>query len=225
MTPPQLYDAAAKAQGVRFSTAMDGYFLSKTLTEIALAGEQARIPLLAGSNTEEQGVRGVLGGGEPTPEALADAIRKFYGDKAEPVVKAYAATTTEDVFEAAAHLASARFISYGTWKWTELHMQTGGQPVYRYLYARVRPAYFGMPGQPPRAAPHPDEAARRPAGAGTRRTRGEAAGARCAASRRRLAAPRTPPRSSTRWATWISTHATRGRPPTTRCRRPCRRTS
>jgi para-nitrobenzyl esterase len=152
MNPQQLYDAAAKAQGVRFSTVMDGYFLSKTLTEIAQAGEQARIPLLAGTNTEEQGARGVLGGGEPTPEALASAIRKFYGDKAEPVVKAYAATTTDEVFEAAAHLASARFISYGTWKWTELHMQTGGKPVYRYLYARVRPAYLGMPGQPPPAA-------------------------------------------------------------------------
>jgi para-nitrobenzyl esterase len=152
MTAQQLQDAAAKAQGVRFSTAMDGYFLSKTLTEIALAGEQARVPLLAGSNTEEQGARAVLAGGDPTPETLAAAITKFYGDKAEPVLKAYAARTTDEVFEAATHLASARFISYGTWKWSELHMQTSGKPVYRYLYARVRPAYLGMPGQPPAAA-------------------------------------------------------------------------
>ncbi len=154
MSAQQIQDALPKAQGVRFSTAMDGYFLAKTLPEIALAGQQAKVPLLAGSNTEEQGARSVLSGGEPTPETLANAIRKFYGDKAEPVLKAYAATTTDDVFEAATHLASARFISYGTWKWTELHMQTGGKPVYRYLYARVRPAYLGMPGQPP-AAPAP----------------------------------------------------------------------
>jgi para-nitrobenzyl esterase len=160
----QLQDAAAKAQGIRFSTAMDGYFLSKTLTEIALAGEQAKVPLLAGSNTEEQGARMVLAGGEPTPETLADAITKFYGDKAEPVLKAYAATTTEEVFEAATHLASARFISYGTWKWTELHMQTSGKPVYRYLYAKVRPAYLGMPGQPPPAASAPPPLVPRGAG-------------------------------------------------------------
>jgi para-nitrobenzyl esterase len=33
-------------------------------------------------------------------------------------------------------------------------MRTGGKPVYRYLYARVRPAYLGMPGQaPPTSAP------------------------------------------------------------------------
>lgn len=155
MTAQQIQDAAAKAQGVRFSTAMDGYFLAKSLTDIALAGEQAKVPLLAGTNTEEQGPRMVLAGGPPTPETLAAAITKFYGDKAEPVLKAYAATTTDEVFEAATHLASARFISYGTWKWTELHMQTSGKPVYRYLYARVRPAYLGMPGQPPPQPPAP----------------------------------------------------------------------
>ncbi len=153
MTAQQIQDAVAKAQGVRFSTTMDGYFLQKTLPAVFEAGEQSKVPLLAGSNTEEQGARSVLGGGDPTPETLAAAIRRFYGDKAEPVVKAYAATTTEQVYEAAAHLASARFIAYGTWKWTELQMKTGGKPVYRYLYARVRPAYLGMPGQPAQTAP------------------------------------------------------------------------
>src|SRR5580704_6528869 len=152
MTAEQIQDAAAKAQGVRFSTAMDGYFLSKSLTEIFEAGEQAKVPLLEGSNTQEQAARSVLGGGDPTPETLANAIRRFYGDKAEPVLKAYAAKTTDEVYEAAAHLASARFISYGTWKWAELQMKTGGKPVYRYLYARPRPAYLGMPGDPPPSA-------------------------------------------------------------------------
>ncbi|HMD71201.1 MAG TPA: carboxylesterase family protein [Bryobacteraceae bacterium] len=153
MTAEQIQDAAAKAQGVRFSTAMDGYFLAKSLTAIFEAGEQAKVPLLAGSNTEEQSARSVLAAGGPTPETLANAIAKFYGDKAGPVLKAYAATTTDEVYEAAAHLASARFIAYGTWKWTELQLKTGGQPVYRYLYAHPRPAYLGMPGQPAPAAP------------------------------------------------------------------------
>ena len=80
MTAEQIQDASAKAQGVRFSTAMDGYFLSKSLTATFEAGEQAKVPLLEGSNTQEQGARSVLGSGEPTPETLAEAIRKFYGD-------------------------------------------------------------------------------------------------------------------------------------------------
>jgi para-nitrobenzyl esterase len=153
MTAQQIQDAAAHAQGVRFSTAMDGYFLSKPLTEIFEAGEQAKIPLLEGSNTQEQGARSVLGTGEPTPETLANAIQRFYGEKADPVLKAYMASSTDEVYEAATHLASARFISHSTWKWAELQMKTGGKPVYRYLYARPRPAYLGMPGEPAPNAP------------------------------------------------------------------------
>jgi len=153
MTAEQVQDALSKAQGMRFGTTLDGYFLPKTLAEIFEAGEQAKIPLLEGSNTEEQPARAVLGAGEPTPETLANAIKRFYGDKADPVIKAYSATTTDEVYEAARHLASARFISYGTWKWAELQMKTGGKPVYRYLYARVRPAYLGMPSEPPPAPP------------------------------------------------------------------------
>ena len=148
MTAEQIQEALPKAQGVRFGSTLDGYFLPKSLVEIFEAGEQARIPLLAGSNTQEQAARSVLGESEPTPENLASAIRKFYGDKADPILKAYAAGTPDEVYEAATHLASSRFISHSTWKWTELQAKTGSKPVYRYLYARPRPAYLGMPGQP-----------------------------------------------------------------------------
>jgi len=154
MTAEQIQEVLPKAQGIRFSTALDGYFLPKTVTEIFLAGEQSKVPLLAGSNTHEGSPRAVLGDGPPTPETLANAIRKFYGENAGSIVKAYAASTADEVYEAAAHLASARFVSFSTWKWTELHMQTGaGKPVYRYLYARPRPPYLGMPGQQPPPPP------------------------------------------------------------------------
>lgn len=153
MSAEQIQEAVTKVQGVRFSTSLDGYFLPKTVTDIFEAGEQAKVPLLAGSNTQEGPARAVLGDGEPTPETLAAAIRKFYGEKSADLVKAYAAGTTDEVWEAAMHLASARFVGFSTWKWTELHLKTGGKPVYRYLYARPRPAYLGMPGQPPPPAP------------------------------------------------------------------------
>jgi para-nitrobenzyl esterase len=156
MTAEQIQEAAGKAQGVRFSTALDGYFLTKPLAAVFEAGEQAKVPLLAGSNTQEQGPRMVLGSEEPTPEALASAIRKSYGDRAEGVLKAYSATTADEAYEGAMHLASARFISYGTWKWCDLQAKTGGKPVYRYLYARPRPNYLGIPGQPPPSAQTPD---------------------------------------------------------------------
>ncbi len=161
MSGEQIQEAVGKTQGFRFGTTLDGYFLTKPLAASFEAGEQAKIPLLAGSNTQEQSARAVLGPGDPTPETLANAIRKLYGDRADGVVKAYAANTTDEVYEAAMHLASARFISHGTWKWTELQMNTGGKPVYRYIYARPRPPYLGMPGQAP---PTPSSSTNSPSG-------------------------------------------------------------
>ena len=97
MTAEQVQDVAAKGGGLRFSTALDGYFLSKHPTLIFEAGQQARVPLLAGSNSEEQGARSVMGASEPTPENFANAVRKLYGDRAGEVLKVYAASTPEEV--------------------------------------------------------------------------------------------------------------------------------
>lgn len=153
LTALQIQEALAQGRGMRFWPNLDGYFLPRPLPEIFAAGEQARIPLLAGSNTEEAGARAVLGNREPTPRNFAEAVQKLYGDRAEQVLKAYAAATPEQVLQASTDLASARFIGHGTWKWTELHLQTGGQPVYRYMYARPRPRYTPGDGQPRPAAP------------------------------------------------------------------------
>jgi para-nitrobenzyl esterase len=139
MTAEQIQAAVAKSPGTRFNTALDGYFLPKSLPDIFEAGEQSKVPLLAGSNSEEQSARSVLGTAEPTPENFANAIRRLYGDRAGEVLKAYAPSTSEEVLDAATELASARFIAYGTWKWTELQMKTGGKPVYRYFYTHPRP--------------------------------------------------------------------------------------
>jgi para-nitrobenzyl esterase len=151
---------AASAPRLRFSPNLDGYFLPKTLTQVYEAGEQAKVPLLAGANSEEMSARVVLGQSEPTPEAFAEAVRKIYGEGADKVLAVYAPKTRDEVLQAATDLAGARFIALGTWKWTELQMKTGGKPVYRYFYTRVRPRYLGMPGQPP---PVPPEGAPAPA--------------------------------------------------------------
>jgi len=130
-----------------FSVNLDGYFLPKTLAEIFEAGQQAKIPLLAGTNSAEQGAASVLGQNEATVEGFTAAIRRLYPDNADEVLKVYAPTTPDEVMQAATDLASARFIAHGTWKWNELQAKTGGKSVYRYYYARTRPRYLGMPGE------------------------------------------------------------------------------
>jgi para-nitrobenzyl esterase len=155
---------AGGAPTIRFGPNLDGYFLPKTLQAIFKAGQQAKVPLLAGSNSEEAGAFQVLGQSEPTVENFSEAVRKLYGDQADQILKVYAPKTPDEVLQAATDLASARFIAHSTWNWTELQMETGGQPVYRYYYSRVRPKYLGMPGQ---------EAAPPAAGNGGGRGRGQ----------------------------------------------------
>jgi para-nitrobenzyl esterase len=113
----------------------------------------------------EQSAHLILGTAEPTKENFAAGVQKLYGDNAGEVLKVYHGSTPGEIMHAATDLASARFISQGTWKWTELQMKTGGKPVYRYLYARVRPKYLGMPGQPAPSASSDGRPAPPPLGA------------------------------------------------------------
>jgi para-nitrobenzyl esterase len=138
------------APALSFTPNIDGYFLPKPLTEIFHAGEQAKVPLLAGTNSEEQNGRSVLGQNEATGEGFKAAIQRLYGDNADQVLKVYAPTTPEEVMQAATDLATARFIAHGTWKWTELQAANSGKPVYRYFYTKVRPPT--IPGRGPAPA-------------------------------------------------------------------------
>jgi para-nitrobenzyl esterase len=139
MTAAQILEAAAKQQGGRLPSVIDGWVLPKAPADILSAGEQAHVPLLVGWNSEESGARGVLGAMEPTPENLAAALKKLYGDRADEALKLYGGTTPDEVRQAATDLASDRFIAFSTWKWADLHAKTGGKPVYRYFYTRPRP--------------------------------------------------------------------------------------
>ncbi len=128
----------------RFGLCTDGYLLPKSADEIYSAGEQAHVPLLAGWNTWESGYQGVLGNESPTPASLEKAVRRLYPDHADEAAKLYAGVTNDEARDAAVALAGDRFISYGTWKWLDIHGKTGGgKSTYRYLFCKPRP---GQPG-------------------------------------------------------------------------------
>ena len=134
---------AAQSSPYRFSPVLDGYFLPKSPTDIYAAGEQARVPLLAGWNAEESGAGSVLGKQPATPEGFASAVQALYADRAPDALRVYHATNDAEARQTAIDLASDRFIAYGTWKWTDLHGSTSGKPVYRYLFAHPRPGEGG----------------------------------------------------------------------------------
>ncbi len=140
MTSAQILDAAGKPGIPRFSPTIDGYFLPEAPLAIFAAGKQAHVPLLAGWNSEEMNGRSVLGREEPTRENFEKAVNRLYGDHGAEVLKEYSAASDGDVRQTATDLASDRFIAYGTWKWIDIAGKTGGKPVYRYYFARPRPA-------------------------------------------------------------------------------------
>lgn len=143
--------AAANRPGAgRFPATVDGYFLPAQPTAIYATGAQADVPLLVGWNTEETGWRTLLGDAEPTPANYAAAVRRLYGDDAPAVLAAFPGRTAAEVRASGRALAGARVIAYSGWKWAEQHAATSGQPVYRYLFARPRPAAVTPDGPAPR---------------------------------------------------------------------------
>jgi para-nitrobenzyl esterase len=139
MPAEQLLEATAKPGLPRFAPCVDGYFFPKSPFEIYAAGQQAHVPLLAGSNSEEMGYFAILGREKPAVENYRKALERLYGEKAEEVFKLYPASNETEVMDAAQDLAGDRFISFSTWKWVDLATKTGGKPTYYYLYARPRP--------------------------------------------------------------------------------------
>ena len=140
MPADQLLETTAKPGLPRFSPTVDGWFFPKSPAEIFAAGEQAHVPLLAGSNIEESGAGAVLGREKATVENYRKALQRLYNDKGDDVFKFYPATNEAEVTDAARDLASDRFIAFSTWKWVELATKTGGKPTYYYRYDRPRPA-------------------------------------------------------------------------------------
>ena len=137
----QIFEPATRggfASVGRFPITVDGYFFVEDPAATYAAGRQARVPLLAGWNSEEMTWTFLFRGREPTPENYEEVLRELYGDRAAEVLKLYPGATRDQVIRSATDLASDRFIAFATWKWAELHGKTG-QPVYRYFYTRVRP--------------------------------------------------------------------------------------
>lgn len=143
LSTQQVFDAATRggfASIGRFPITVDGYFFPEDPAAIFASGRQAHVPLLVGWNTEEMSWLALLQGKEPTRENYESVVRALYGENAEEVLKVYPASTRDEVIAAATDLAGDRFIAYSTWKWADLQARTGAARVFRYLYARPRPA-------------------------------------------------------------------------------------
>jgi para-nitrobenzyl esterase len=124
---------------LRFGPNVDGYLFVKDPRETFANGEQSHVPLLAGWNADE--IRGgiVLADPKPTAASFTAETRTKFGVHADAILSVYPASTDDEAIESAAALGSDMFIGFSTWKWLEIHGQTGQSPVYRYSFDRKIP--------------------------------------------------------------------------------------
>ena len=132
-------DSLMKLMPVRgmSSISIDGYLLDKTVDDIFAAGEQAKVPLLAGWNSMESTP---FGNGKPSLKGFKAMLQSRLGERTDEVLKAYGLRKDQDLYSwNAIELAGALFTAFPTWKWCEMHARTDNR-VYRYFYTHPRPA-------------------------------------------------------------------------------------
>lgn len=134
-----IYEIYNDAKCPRFPVPVDGYFLPKTLVEIFSAGKQAQIPLLVGWNSAEIGGADLMEKRPFQPQNFIERVKALYPTGGDDVLALYPHATSQEVEASATALASDRFMGYNTWRWFDLHRKHSAQPVYRYLYSKIRP--------------------------------------------------------------------------------------
>ncbi len=135
----EVYEIYNESERFGFPAVLDGYFLPKTLPEIFKAKEQAMVPLLLGWNSAE--IPGMaFTQGPYIEENYVAKVEEAYPKEHQKVLELYPHGSPKEIEYSATALASDRFIAYSTWKWFDLHRKNSDQPVYRYLYSRLRPA-------------------------------------------------------------------------------------
>lgn len=135
-----IYEIYNESNRFGFPLVIDGYFLPKSLIEIFEAKEQAHVPLLAGWNSAEIPGMAYMQGQPFTKEAFITKTKETYPQNFEEVLSLHPHSSSAEVERAATNLAADRFIVYSTWKWLDLHKKNSSQPVYRYLYSKLRPS-------------------------------------------------------------------------------------
>jgi len=140
LSTQDIYEIYNGSNRFGFPLVIDGYFLPKSLIEIYNAQEQAQVPLLAGWNSAEIPGMAYMQGQNFSREAFITKTKLTYPDHFSEVLELHPHANLAEVERSATDLAADRFIAYSTWKWLDLHKNNSSQPVYRYLYSKLRPA-------------------------------------------------------------------------------------
>ncbi|HUZ57477.1 MAG TPA: carboxylesterase family protein [Hanamia sp.] len=134
-----VYDIYKASGRFGFPAVIDGYFIKNSLPHVFESKNQAMVPLLAGWNSAEIPGIAFMQGLPNTEDNFIKKVKQFFPKDYEEVLKLWPHSNEKEIERSATDLASDGFIVYGTWKWLDLQANNSSQPVYRYLFSRMRP--------------------------------------------------------------------------------------
>ena len=136
----ELLQAAAKlSRGMNFPfhPNVDGYYLTADVRTVFTRGEQAKVPLLAGWNSDEGKIMVLMNPQKPTAASFAALAQARFGSASTQFLQLYPADTDQEAVRSAQAFSGDDFIAFSTWKWLDMQRRTGNVPVYQYLFAQV----------------------------------------------------------------------------------------
>ena len=161
----ELFELYNESKRFGFPIVIDNYLLPASLPEIFNAKQQTQVPLLLGWNSAEIPAIAFVQAMPVNAETYVKKVKDVYPKDFEEVLKLYPAGNDNEAALSATALASDRVIAYSTWKWFDLHRKNSSQPVYRYMFSKIRPPLAdqnAMPGlaggmvkKDPNSAPPP----------------------------------------------------------------------
>ena len=161
----ELFELYNESKRFGFPIVIDNYLLPASLPEIFNAKQQTQVPLLLGWNSAEIPAIAFVQAMPVNAETYVKKVKDVYPKDFDEVLKLYPAGNDNEAALSATALASDRFIAYSTWKWFDLHRKNSSQPVYRYMFSKIRPPLAdqnAMPGlaggmvkKDPNSAPPP----------------------------------------------------------------------
>jgi len=139
-SPEAIMRAANKSRWAAQSRiVVDGWVVPQSIDDIYLAGQQAKVPLLAGSLANEGHLLFPLN--EDLDSAgLEAATERLAGTHANALLSLYASEAAQSPGLAQREIATDLFMAYGMRRWAD-HQSQIGAPVYLYHFDHTPPAF------------------------------------------------------------------------------------
>jgi para-nitrobenzyl esterase len=142
MRAEELIQAVVKMEDFfAFQPCIDGSFLKEPVYTSYVKGQQANVPLLVGSNTDEGAF--LIPAARPAASEFQTQLAKVFGSRKSHVVQLYPVDTPAALIRSELDLSGDAAFNYPMWKWAVTQRQVG-LPVYYYLFGRTLSATTGQ---------------------------------------------------------------------------------